>query len=118
MDDIYSLAYELKDLLTNDERFVLLDKLEEKINNNENVMALSYQKDLAVSNYSDAINHFPKDSDEVKKAQHELHLKKEELDNYPLVKEYLKAYNVVRDLLFNINNILFSNLSLHMKENN
>ena len=116
MQDIYSLSYELKDLLSQDERVVLLDKLEKEMNANEEVMALAYQKDLAINNLSDAINHFGENSEEAKKAQHELFLKKEALDNHPLVREYLKAYQEVRELYFNLNDILFSNLNLHLKE--
>ena len=116
VSNIYLLAGELKDLLDNDERIIRLNKLENELNNNEEVMALSYQKDLAVSAYSDALNHFANDSEEIKQYQHELFLKKEALDNHPLVKEYLKAYSEVRDLYFQINEILFNDLSLHLKE--
>ena len=45
-----------------------------------------------------------------------LFLKKEALDNHPLVRKYLKAYQEVRDLYFEINDILFSNLSLKLRE--
>lgn len=116
VSNIYLLAGELKDLLDNDERIIRLNKLENELNNNEEVMALSYQKDLAVSAYSDALNYFANDSEEIKKYQHELFLKKEALDNHPLVKSYLKAYSEVRDLYFQINEILFNDLSLHLKE--
>jgi cell fate (sporulation/competence/biofilm development) regulator YlbF (YheA/YmcA/DUF963 family) len=116
MQDIYSLSYELKELLSQDERVVLLNKLEKEMNDNEEVMALAYQKDLAISNLSDAINHFGENSEEAKKAQHELFLKKEALDNHPLVRDYLKAYQEVRELYFNLNDILFSNLRLKMQE--
>ena len=111
VSNIYLLAGELKDLLDNDERIIRLNKLENELNNNEEVMALSYQKDLAVSAYSDALNHFANDSKEIKQYQHELFLKKEALDNHPLVKSYLKAYSEVRDLYFQINEILFNDLS-------
>ena len=114
--DIYTLAGELKDLLTNDERIIRLNKLEKELENNDEVMALSYQKDLADSNYSDALNHFDDNSDEVKKFRHDLFIKKEALDNHPLVKDYLSAYSEVRDLYFQINELLFGNLSLHLKE--
>lgn len=114
--DVYNLASELKEMLDNDERIIRLNKLEKELNNNEEVMALSYQKDVAVSSYSDALNHFPKDSEMMKKYQHELHLKKEALDNHPLVKKYLQAYCDVRDLYFQINEMLFKDLSLHLKE--
>ena len=116
VSNIYLLAGELKDLLDNDERIIRLNKLENELNNNEEVMALSYQKDLAVSAYSDVLNYFANDSEEIKKYQHELFLKKEALDNHPLVKSYLKAYSEVRDLYFQINEILFNDLSLHLKE--
>ena len=116
VSNIYLLAGELKDLLDNDERIIRLNKLENELNNNEEVMALSYQKDLAVSSYSDALNHFANNSEEMKKYQHELFIKKEALNNHPLVKEYLKAYSEVRDLYFQINEILFNDLSLHQKE--
>ena len=115
MDDIYSLSYELKDLLTNDSRIIRLNELEKKMNENEEVMALAYQKDVAATEYSDALNHFAKDSEEAKKAQHNLHTKKEALDNHPLVRDYLKAYSEVRDLYFELNDILFSHLNLNMK---
>lgn len=116
VSNIYLLAGELKDLLDNDERIIRLNKLENELNNNEEVMALSYQKDLAVSSYSDALNHFANNSEEMKKYQHDLFLKKEALDNHPLVKEYLKAYSEVRDLFFQVNEILFNDVSLHQKE--
>lgn len=115
-EDIYSLAGQLKDLLANDERILRLNKLEKELSNNEEVMALAQQKDTAVSFYSDALNHFANDSEEIKKYQHELFVKKEALDNHPLVKEYMKAYNEVRDLYFNLNEVLFSDLGLHLKE--
>ena len=116
VSNIYLLAGELKDLLDNDERIIRLNKLENELNNNEEVMALSYQKDLAVSSYSDALNHFANNSEEMKKYQHDLFLKKEALDNHPLVKEYLKAYSEVRDLYYQVNEILFNDVSLHQKE--
>lgn len=116
ISNIYNLAGELKDLLDNDERIIRLNELENKLMNNEEVMALTYQKDLAVSDYSDALNHFDEKSEEIKQFRHNLFLRKEELDNHPLVKEYLKAYSEVRDLYYQINDILFGNLSLHLKK--
>ena len=82
-NDIYNLARELKEMLDHDERIIRLNALEKELNNNEEVMALSYQKDVAVSSYSDALNHYAQDSEELKKYQHELHLRKEALDNHP-----------------------------------
>ena len=106
-DDIYSLSASLKELLEQDPRVLKLNELEKKLNDNEEVMALAQQKETAISEYSDALNHFAKDSKEIKKYQHNLYLKKEALDNHPLVREYFDAYSKVRDLYLEINDILF-----------
>ena len=114
--DIYEAAYELKDLLSQDERIKRLNELEQKMNNDNEVIALAYQKDLAVSHYSDTLNHFSEDSEEVKIAQKELYEKKLALDTHPLVREYLDAYKEVRDLYIQMNALLFDGLNLKMKE--
>jgi cell fate (sporulation/competence/biofilm development) regulator YlbF (YheA/YmcA/DUF963 family) len=114
--DIYETAYELKDLLSQDERIKRLNELEQKMNSDNEVIALAYQKDIAVSNYSDILNHFSEDSDEVKKAQRELYEKKLALDTHPLVRQYLDAYKEVRDLYIQMNALLFDGLNLKLKE--
>ena len=114
--DIYNLAYELKELLANDERIKKLNSLEEKMNNDNEVISLAYQKDMACLKYSDALNHYAKDSEEVKAFQKELHEKKLALDTNKTVSEYLKAYSAVRDLYFEMNDILFSGLDTKLKE--
>ena len=114
--DIYNLAYELRDLLADDERVKRLNALETKMNNDKEVITLAYQKDVAISNYSDALNHFAEDSSEVKKAQKELYEKKLALDTHPLVREYLDVYKEVRDLYIEMNALLFDGLNVKMKE--
>ena len=114
--DIYQIAYELKDSLSQDERVKRLNILEEKMSNDNEVIALAYQKDLAVSNYSDALNHFADDSEEVIKARKELYEKKLALDTHPLVREYLDAYKEVRDLYIQMNALLFDGLNIKLKE--
>ena len=116
MKDIYETAYELKDLLSQDERIKRLNELEQKMNSDNEVIALAYQKDIAVSNYSDILNHFSEDSEEVKKAQRELYEKKLALDTHPLVRQYLDAYKEVRDLYIQMNALLFDGLNLKLKE--
>ena len=114
--DIYTIAYELKELLANDERIIHLNQAEEKMNNNDEVISLAYQKDMACVSYSDALNHFSENDQASKDAQKELHQKKLNLDNHPVVREYLDAYKEVRDLYFALNDILFSGLNLKLKE--
>ena len=107
-NDIYQKASEFKEELQSDPRVVLLNKLEKEMNDNEEVMALAYKKDMAAIKYSDTLSHFSEDSEEAKKALKELSKAKEELNNHPLVKQYLKAYAEVRDLYMEINEALFS----------
>ena len=114
--DIYTIAYELKELLANDERIIHLNQAEEKMNNNDEVISLAYQKDMACVSYSDTLNHFSENDQASKDAQKELHQKKINLDNHPEVREYLDAYKEVRDLYFALNDILFSGLNLKLKE--
>ena len=113
--DIYTKAENLKELLEKDPRIIKLNKLEKKMNEDEEVMSLAYKKDMASVNYSDVLNHYSEESPEAKKALKELHEAKLKLDNHPLVREYLNAYIEVRDLYYELNDILLSNLNLNMK---
>ena len=110
MSHYVELAYELKELMNQDERFLLLNKIEHEMENNEEVMALSYNKDLKETYLSDTLKHFPQGSPEVKHAHLELFRASEKLDNHPLVKEYYKAYKEVENVLKQINDILFADL--------
>ena len=104
------IAYELKELLNHDPRFILLAEKEKAMENNEEVMALSYNKDLKETYLSDALKHYPSGSPEVRHAHVELFHASEKLDAHPVVKEYLKAYKEVEVVLNEINKILFSDL--------
>ena len=112
--DIYQEAELLKETIEKDSRIVRLNELEKKMNKDETVMSLAYKKDMAAVKYSDALNHYSEDSEEVKAALIELHQAKLELDNHPLVREYLNAYKEVRDLYEEINDILFSDLTINL----
>ena len=112
--NIYLQAEQLKENLANEPRVIRLLELEKKMNENEEVMALAYKKDMAAVNYSDVLNHFSEDSEEAKKALKELHEAKLNLDQHPLVREYLNTYKEVRELYDEINEILFSNFSANL----
>ena len=104
--DIYTLACELKELLDNDQRIKDLNEKEEAMKNSEEVKALVEKKEQAVSLYVNSS----------KEGQKMLHQRKLELDSHHLVRDYLDAYIKVRDLYFEINDILFSGLNTHLKE--
>ena len=106
--DVYQLAYQLKDQLQNDELIKKLEELDREMSNNEEVMALAYQKDLAIDNYSSLLKIYPENSDEIKRAREKLQEAKIKLNEHPIAKEYLKVYSQVRDLYMQINEIVFS----------
>ena len=110
--DIYTIAYELKDLFASDSRINDLNEKEKLMKENEEVLALVKKKDLAVMQYENSLKISTKDNKEEQKA---LHQSKLELDNHPVVRAYLDAYVKVRDLYFAINDILFAGLNMHMK---
>lgn len=110
MAEYLKLAYELKELMNNDPRFICLEAAEKKMENNEEVMALTYNKDLKETFLSDALKHYASNSPEVKKARLELYRASERLDMHPVVKEYLKAYKEVEDVLKEINDILLKDI--------
>jgi len=106
-EKIYLLAKDLKADMDNDPRFLKLNELNKKINEDEEVIRLAIKKDTANEKYNDLLRFYDDNHFEVIAARNELLKAKQELDNHPLVKEYLAAYIEVRDLLIEVNNILF-----------
>lgn len=100
-------AYTLKEYIDNDERVILLNKLEKEMMDDEEVQALSYRKDLMNTYYNDALKIYPKDSKEVAAALKRLYEAKKALDEHPKVVAYLKAFQSVRLLMEEINTILY-----------
>ena len=113
-EKILDLTYQLKEALNQDSRIIRLDEVEKRMNESEEVMALSYKKDLALDKYNKMNEYFSFDSKEVVAARKELAEAKKELDSHPLVREYLKAYQEVRLLFEEINDALFSYLNKNM----
>ena len=116
-EEILNITYQLKEALNNDERIVNLNKIEKEMNESEEVMSLSYKKDMALDKYNEMLKYFADDSEEVIKARQELAQAKKELESHPLVRSYLKAYQEVRMLYEEINNTLFSYLNKNMCPN-
>ena len=107
MKHYLELAYQLKDLINNDERFIALKEKEKAMESSEEVMALAYNKELKETYLSDTLKHFPHNSPEVKKCHLELYRANERLEEHPLVKEYLNAFKEVEKVLKEINKTLF-----------
>ena len=108
MDEkIFYLTDELKKEMDNDPRFLKLQEIEEKMNNDEEVMRLAYQKDLKSDRYNDLLKIYDDKHPLVVSARKELVEAKSNLESHHLVKEYLKAYAEVKMLLYKVNDILF-----------
>ena len=108
MDEkIYNLVRKLKEEIDRDPRFIRLNELEKKMSEDEEVMLLSYKKDMANTKYVDMLKIYKEDDKEVIEARNELIKRKDELDSHPIVKEYLSALNEVRKIIFEMNNIIF-----------
>lgn len=105
----------LKEAIEKDPRILLLNQLEKEIENNEEVMVLSYKKDVALANYEDTIKYFKDDQDKIQKAQKLLADAKYNLDTHPLVKQYNKAYLEVKLMYEEINKQLFYIFRTHHK---
>ena len=108
--DYLDLTYELKSLIQNDKRYLVLKEKEKIMEASEEVMALSYIKDVKETELSDALRHYSKDSEEVKKAHVELFKSSSKLDDHPLVQDYLKAYEEFNNIIKEVNDILFKDL--------
>lgn len=107
---------DFREELANDKRVLTLNHLEAKMEQNEEVMALAYQKDIKENTYNDSLRHFGPHSKEAKQAQKGLFEAKTRLDKHPLVRQYLLAYHDVRILYEEINNELFSPFKEHFCE--
>ena len=109
MDEkIYLLANSLNEELNKDPRVIRLNELEKELNDSYDVYLLSNKKDEALENYERLKEAYSEDHELVKEALLKLKDAKEKLNNFPLVKEYLAQYSLVRDLYLEIDDILFS----------
>lgn len=107
-------AYELKESIIKDERYLNLLKKEKEMEEDEEVERLSYLKDQANNEYNDILRFFKPESNEAKNAQKKLYETKKELESHPKVIAYLKAYQELRQLLEEVNDILFKDFNTNL----
>ncbi len=105
--ELLDKLYSLKNSIEDDPRVKNLNRLNDLLNENEDVIRLAYKMDTKSVAYEDAIKHFGEHSREAIAAQKELYIAKKELDSHPLVKEYNQAYKEVRLMYEEINKTLF-----------
>lgn len=105
-EKVYSLAYEINEELNKSEDVKRLNELDKKLNDSFEVYTLSNKKDDALEKYLSNKDLYGEDNKITINSLKELQTAKEELNNHPLVKEYLEVYSRVRDIYLQINNIL------------
>lgn len=87
---------------------------ENKMKVNKTVVSLAVKKDQLVLVYNRIVEKYGVESDEEKKARHELFEVKKQLDSYPLVVRYMRYYKMYRELLEKINSTIFKELNTHL----
>lgn len=112
-EELIKEAYILKEKLENDERVKLLNQAEKLMEQDEDVMRLSYAFEMAQTNYNDMLRFYDQNSDEVKNAQKKLYEAKKQLDSHTLVIDYLKKYQEVRKMYRQIEESIFAKFNNH-----
>lgn len=105
---ILSSCLELKKAMESDPRFILLKEKEEKALKDEEVVSLITKKEAILMEYSSILSYKKKDDPEVISIEKKLHQAKLQLDLHPLVKEYNEQYKIVKNIIMEINDIIFS----------
>lgn len=98
----------LKNEIENSPEVKELNRLNELLENDEEVMKLCYRKDVCISNYEDALKHFGENSNEAKEAQKALHQAKLALDKNEVVMKYNEQFKIVRKMYDKINEEIFN----------
>ena len=107
MDDrLYFLSKEINESLNNHPLVILLNEKEKELNDSYEVYTLSNKKDEAMEIYLANKKRYGENHEETRKSLLNAKEAKENLNNHPLVKEYLEIYSKVRDLYMEINDII------------
>ena len=110
--EIYELANKINASIKKEECFIKLDELDKELENNEEVIALAYKKDMASMKYNDLLKIYDENNDLVIKARKELSEAKYLLDTNPLVKKYLSYYAEAKKIIYEINQIIFNDFKM------
>ncbi len=116
MKDIYLEIEKLSDELNNRCELKSIKELEDKLKSNDEVLKLVNEFNIAQSEYNSTLNHYKFDSEEAKEYQKKLFNKNNELNSYPLVKEYLELLKKINEPLLYLELKLSSIFNLPIKK--
>lgn len=111
--ELITLAHQLKETLEEDHRVVLLNQLDQQLNQNQTLLALSESYQRAQANYQAMWESYGDDSPHLLRARAELHQVKLQVDSHPLVRDYLKTYGQVREIYQTIQHKIFAPFKSH-----
>lgn len=111
--ELITLARELKEILEQEQKVVLLNQLDLLLTQNQPLLILSESYQRAQANYQSMWESYGDDSPHVLRARSELHQVKIQVDSHPLVRDYLKAYGQVREIYQLIQQKIFTPFKSH-----
>ncbi|MDY4936779.1 MAG: YlbF family regulator [Candidatus Onthovivens sp.] len=100
----------LKTAIINSKEYQEFIEIEKKLTSNEEVMVLSYKKDMALVEYEDGLKHYSKNSQELININKNLAEATYNLNNHPLVKEYKKKLDALNKLYLEVENIIYKGI--------
>lgn len=100
----------LKENIVNSDEYRNLLKAEKEMEQSNEVMILSYKKDMAIVDYEDALKHYSRNSIEVLKAEKILSETAYNLNQHPLVKSYKENLDKLNQLYEEIDKIIFNGI--------
>ena len=99
---------ELKLALSTDKRIISLNEKEKMMSESKEVQALSKTMEEAQEKYSLSLSRYGFDGKQSEIDRKALYFAKKNLDEHPLVKDYLASYKIVRELYSKIDEEIFS----------
>ena len=100
----------LKENIVNSDEYRNLLKAEKEMEQSNEVMILSYKKDMAIVDYEDTLKHYSRNSIEVLKAEKILSETAYNLNQHPLVKSYKENLDKLNQLYEEIDKIIFNGI--------
>lgn len=109
-EDLLEKLSLLKNEILNSVEYQEFIKIEKTLISNEEVMVLSYKKDMALLEYEDGLKHYSKNSKELINLSKNLAEATYLLNNHPLVKEYKSKLDCLNKLYLEIENIIYKGI--------
>ena len=114
---IYQICHNLKSEIITSKIYLDVLESESLMEKDEEVITLAIIKDKASDKYNDFLKYYKEDSIEVINARKELYKAKADFESHPLVRDYLRKYQLLRTTLEEINDIIFEGFKTNLCPN-